>query len=154
MKKFTNVEAMVIIKNLLNLVVKDKKRFIGLKNKFKKSIEEIKIKDERVYTIFFTNVSHDIVLEELNSAIESLTKYVERSAKKQKELSDILNGVSIPADNNKPKSVKKLVKDKSNSTNKKKTSKTIENCSKENLLDIQVKEFIETLDDTNLSLLI
>ena len=104
MKKYNNVEAMKIIKDLLNLVVKDKKRFIGLKNKFPKTIQDFKIKDEVVIEVTFTSIPHEIVLEELEEAITFMKKYAERSAKKTKELEAIL-ALDVPVESG-PKNVK------------------------------------------------
>ena len=198
MKKYTNEEAMVIIKNLLNLVVKDKKRFAGLRNKFKQTVEDYKIVDDVVTTVIFSSVEHSIVLKELEEAIISLEKYAERSAKKQKELSDILAGCNIPITEGKPKTIKvtkvdngkikKVIKDKPLPKNnepkevkkvknknepikkptndklnlvapKKKSTKTVKKTETKSKgaidpLDQQIKDFIETLDGTNLSQLI
>ena len=88
--KCSEADCIRAIKELLNLVVNDKKRFPILKNKFKKSVDNIYIQDGVINKIEFHDIDHKIMLDELNAAIESSRGYLERSEKKKNQLEKIV----------------------------------------------------------------
>ena len=47
-KNYTEVESLKVIKDLLNLLYGDTKRFNVLRNKFKKSVTDFKVKDNKI----------------------------------------------------------------------------------------------------------
>ena len=117
-KKYNEIDALRIIKDLFNLIYGDSKRFATLRNKFKLSVDTYKENNGKVVSIIFNAVSNDVINKELNDAIESLRRYAARSAKKQAEFNAIIEGEGIDVDTakvSKPKSskVKKVAKDSS-----------------------------------------
>jgi len=107
--KYSETDALRIVKDLFNLLHGDSKRFVTLRNKFKKSVAEFKVKDDKIVSVIFNAVGNDVINQELNDAIESLRGYAARSAKKQAEFDAIIAGEGINVEEakaGKPKSIK------------------------------------------------
>lgn len=106
MKKYNEVDALRVIKDLFNMMYGDSKRFSTLRNKFKLSVDDFKVKDGKVTEVSFNAVSNEVINKELNSAIESLESYAARSAKKLAEFKSIIECKGNPSEVGKPKSIK------------------------------------------------
>ena len=89
-RNYTEVESLKVIKDLLNLLYGDTKRFNVLRNKFKKSVTDFKVKDNKIVEVQFASVTQQVINDELEVAIESLKGYAARSAKKQAEFDAII----------------------------------------------------------------
>ena len=98
-KNYTEVESLKVIKDLLNLLYGDTKRFNVLRNKFKKSVTDFKVKDNKIVEVQFASVTQQVINDELEVAIESLKGYAARSAKKQAEFDAIIEckGIDLEA---------------------------------------------------------
>ena len=169
--KCSEADCMRAIKEFLNLVVNDKKRFPILKNKFKKSIDTISIQDGFINKIEFHNIDHKTMLEELNSAIESGRGYLERSEKKKNQLekivkldfsvdtpvkeektktSKVTKDKPTPVKEEKPKEVKK-VKNK----NEEKAAKIKEdNAKAQNPEDLAIRNYVRSLSEKEVEKLV
>ena len=144
-KKYSEIEIISIIKDLLGLMVNDKKRFPTLVNKFKKSIAKIDSNDGRISKIDFNNVSLDVISEELQNAINGTLNYFSRSEKKLKELKIILKLEEGQVETLNKKQLKEI-KPKLNSNGK--SSVALEK------IDLSIKNFIIGLKDDDVIQLI
>lgn len=134
MKKYNETEALKVIKDLFNLMYGDSKRFVTLRNKFKKSVMDFKVKDGVITEITFNPVGNDVINEELNVAIESLRVYACRSVKKMREFEAIIACKGIDVDAAKKSGTPKSIK--VTKTKEGKTAKVV----KDSSLPKEVKE--------------
>lgn len=104
-KIYNEKDSMIAIKGLLNLLYGDAKRFQSLRNKFKKSVSDFKVKDGVITEVYFNAISNVEINKELESAIESARGYISRSAKKLAQF-EALIALETPVDTTKPKSIK------------------------------------------------
>ena len=106
-KVYNEVDSLKVVKDLLNLMINDTKRFATLKNKFKKSVSNFKTdKDGKIIEVQFNAVSNSVINEEIAAAITSLEVYCNRSAKKAAEFKAIVDLESVVPNTKTPKNVK------------------------------------------------